>query len=196
MSERSSSIERNTTETRISLSLDLDGSGTADVDTGVGFLDHMLTLFARHGLFDLTVRCQGDLHVDQHHTVEDVGICLGLAIAQATGDKRGIVRYGTFTVPMDEALVMVSLDLSGRAYMVCNLDVRNRRIGEFDAELTPEFLRAVADNARMNLHVHALYGENAHHLVEGAFKAFGRALDAATRHDPRVTGVPSTKGVL
>ncbi|HTE17916.1 MAG TPA: imidazoleglycerol-phosphate dehydratase HisB [Armatimonadota bacterium] len=193
---RTAQIERTTAETRISLSLNLDGSGTADVRTGVGFLDHMLTLFARHGLMDLTVRCEGDLHVDQHHSVEDVGICLGMAIAEAAGDKRGIVRYGTFTVPMDESLVMVSLDLSGRAYMVCNLDTRNRKIGEFDAELVPEFLRAVADNARMNLHVHEYYGDNAHHLVEAAFKAFGRALDAATRHDERVTGVPSTKGVL
>jgi imidazoleglycerol-phosphate dehydratase len=167
-----------------------------DVATGVGFLDHMLTLFARHGLMDLTVRCAGDLHVDQHHTVEDVGICLGMAIEQAVGDKRGIVRYGTFTVPMDESLVMVSLDLSGRAFVVCNLDTRNRKIGEFDAELVPEFYRAVAGNALMNLHVHQFYGDNGHHVVEASFKAFGRALDAATRHDERVTGVPSTKGVL
>lgn len=193
---RTASIERTTAETEISLSLDLDGTGQADVQTGVGFLDHMLTLFSRHGLVDLTVRCQGDLHVDSHHTVEDVGICLGLAIAQALGDKRGIVRYGTFTVPMDETLVMVSLDLSGRSYLVCNLDVRGRAIGSFDGELAPEFFRAVADNARMNLHVHQFYGENSHHIVEAAFKAFGRALDAATRRDERVTGVPSTKGVL
>jgi imidazoleglycerol-phosphate dehydratase len=193
---RTAEILRATAETDIALSLDLDGSGRAEVATGVGFLDHMLTLFARHGLVDLTVRCEGDLHVDQHHTVEDVGICLGLAIAQAAGDKKGIVRYGTFTVPMDETLVMVSLDLSGRAYTVCNLDVRNRKIGEFDAELAPEFFRAVAGNALMTLHVHQFYGENAHHIVEAAFKAFGRALDAATRRDERVTGVPSTKGVL
>ena len=193
---RQAEINRSTAETEISLSLNLDGSGKAEVATGVGFLDHMLTLFARHGLIDLTVRCKGDLHVDQHHTVEDVGICLGLAIAQAVGDKKGIVRYGTFTVPMDESLVMVSLDLSGRAYLVCRLDTRGRKIGEFDAELVPEFFRAVAGNARMTLHVHQFYGENAHHIVEAAFKAFGRALDAATRHDERVTGVPSTKGLL
>ena len=193
---RTAEIKRKTAETDINLSLNLDGAGKAEVATGVGFLDHMLTLFARHGLMDLAVRCQGDLHVDQHHTVEDVGICLGLAIAQAVGEKRGIVRYGTFTVPMDESLVMVSLDLSGRAYLACNLDTRERKIGEFDAELVPEFFRAVADNARMNLHVHQFYGDNGHHLVEAAFKAFGRALDAATRVDERVSGVPSTKGVL
>ncbi|MFN3649945.1 MAG: imidazoleglycerol-phosphate dehydratase HisB [Armatimonadota bacterium] len=193
---RTAEIERSTAETQISLSLDLDGSGKADVQTGVGFLDHMLTLFARHGLLDLTVRCQGDLHVDQHHTVEDVGICLGMAIARAVGDKKGIVRYGTFTVPMDETLVMASLDLSGRAFLVCNLDVKNRKIGEFDAELTPEFFRAVAGNALLTLHVHQFHGENAHHIVEAAFKAFGRALDAATLIDERQPGIPSTKGVL
>jgi imidazoleglycerol-phosphate dehydratase len=193
---RTAEIERKTSETDISLSLSLDGSGKADVATGVGFLDHMLTLVARHGLLDLKVRCQGDLHIDQHHTVEDVGICLGLAIEQAAGDKKGIVRYGTFTVPMDESLVMVSLDLSGRPYCVCNLDTRNRKIGEFDAELATEFFRAVSANGRMNLHVHQFYGENAHHIVEASFKAFARALDAATRHDERVTGVPSTKGSL
>jgi imidazoleglycerol-phosphate dehydratase len=193
---RRAEIKRATAETEIALSLDLDGSGRADVVTGVGFLDHMLTLFARHGIFDLTVRCQGDLHVDQHHTVEDVGICLGQAVAEAVGDKRGIVRYGTFTVPMDESLVMASLDLSGRAYLVCDLDLRNRRIGDFDAELVPEFFRAVSGNARMNLHVHQFYGDNAHHIAEAAFKAFARALDAATRLDERVSGVPSTKGTL
>jgi imidazoleglycerol-phosphate dehydratase len=193
---RTAQIDRATAETRISLSLSLDGSGRSDVKTGVGFLDHMLTLFARHGLLDLTVRCEGDLHVDQHHTVEDVGICLGQAIAQAVGDKKGIVRYGTFTVPMDESLVMVSLDLSGRPYLVCGLDTRGRRIGEFEAELVPEFFQAVAANARMNLHLHQFHGENGHHIIEAAFKAFGRALDAATRVDERVTDVPSTKGVL
>jgi imidazoleglycerol-phosphate dehydratase len=142
------------------------------------------------------VRCQGDLEVDQHHSVEDVGICLGLAIERAAGDKRGIVRYGTFTVPMDETLVTVSLDLSGRPFLVCNLDVGNRKIGEFDAELAPEFFQAVASNARMTLHIHQVYGKNGHHIVEAAFKAFGRALDAATTHDARVSGVPSTKGTL
>jgi imidazoleglycerol-phosphate dehydratase len=193
---RTAKIDRKTAETDIRLTLNLDGSGQADVLTGVGFLDHMLTLFARHGLVDLIVRCDGDLHVDQHHTVEDVGICLGMAIDQAAGDKKGIVRYGTFTVPMDESLVMVSLDLSGRPYVVCNLDTRARKIGDFDAELAPEFFRAVTSNARMNLHIHQFYGDNGHHIVEAAFKAFARALDAATRVDDRVTGVPSTKGRL
>ncbi len=193
---RTAEIKRTTSETDIALTLNLDGTGQADVETGVGFLDHMLTLFARHGMMDLSVRCRGDLHVDQHHTVEDVGICLGLAIAEAVGDKRGIVRYGTFTVPMDESLVMVSLDLSGRAYLVCKLDTRGRTIGNFDAELVPEFFQALSGNARMNLHVHQFYGENGHHIVEAAFKALGRALDAATRIDERSTGIPSTKGVL
>jgi imidazoleglycerol-phosphate dehydratase len=193
---RTAHIERKTAETEITLSLDLDGSGAADVATGVGFLDHMLTLFARHGLFDLTVRCKGDLHVDQHHSVEDVGICLGLALAEAVGDKRGIVRYGTFTVPMDEALVMVSLDLSGRPFLMCGLDLAGRKIGDFDAELAPEFFQAVASAARITLHLHPFHGKNGHHLVEAAFKAFGRALDAATRTDERVQGVPSSKGLL
>ena len=193
---RTANIDRKTAETDIQLTLNLDGEGNADVQSGVGFLDHMLTLFAKHGLMDLTVRCQGDLHIDQHHTVEDIGICLGMAIAQAVGDKKGIVRYGTFTVPMDETLVMVSLDLSGRAYLVSNLDVKNRKIGDFDAELATEFFRAVSDNARMNLHLRQFTGENAHHIVEAAFKAFARALDAATQTDPRVKGVPSTKNVL
>jgi imidazoleglycerol-phosphate dehydratase len=193
---RSAEISRKTAETDIQLSLDLDGAGAADVQTGVGFLDHMLTLFARHGLFDLTVRCRGDLHVDQHHTVEDVGICLGLALDKALGDKAGLVRYGSCTAPMDETLVLVALDLSGRPYTACNLDLRNRKVGEFDAELAPEFFRALATNARLTLHVHQFAGENAHHLIEAAFKGLARALDAATRTDPRVTGVPSTKGSL
>jgi imidazoleglycerol-phosphate dehydratase len=196
MMSRTAEIHRTTAETEITLALNLDGSGQADIETGVGFLDHMLTLFTRHGLLDLTVRCKGDLHIDQHHSVEDVGICLGMAIRQAVGDKRGIVRYGTFTVPMDEALVMVSLDLSGRAYMVCNLDTQKRQIGTFDAELVPEFFQALAGNGLMNLHIHQFHGSNGHHLVEAAFKALGRALDAATRQDDRQSGVPSTKGVL
>jgi imidazoleglycerol-phosphate dehydratase len=193
---RTADIERATSETDIRLSLNLDGAGTAEIETGIGFFDHMLTLFARHGLFDLSIHCRGDLHVDAHHTVEDVGICLGGAIRQAVGDKAGIVRYGTFTVPMDESLVMVSLDLSGRPYLVCNLRPPAARVGEFDAELAPEFFQAVAANAAMNLHVQQFHGSNSHHLLEAAFKAFGRALDAATRRDDRVQGVPSTKGVL
>ncbi len=193
---RSATINRTTSETDISLTLEIDGSGQADVQTGVGFLDHMLTLFARHGLFDLHVRATGDLHVDMHHTVEDVGICLGMALAEAVGDKRGIVRYGSATVPMDESLVLVALDLSGRPFLACDLALVGRSIGPFDGELIPEFYRAVSSSARMNLHLRQLAGENAHHISEAAFKGFGRALDAATRVDERVTGVPSTKGVL
>jgi imidazoleglycerol-phosphate dehydratase len=194
--KRIAEIERNTAETQITLSLSLDGTGQAGVRTGVPFLDHMLTLMARHGLMDIVVDATGDLAVDLHHTVEDVGICLGMAIAEAVGDKQGIVRYGTFTVPMDETLVMVSLDLSGRAYCVEDLDLARRWIGTYDAELTREFFHAVAAKAAMNLHIHQFRGGNAHHIVEAAFKAFGRALDAATRIDERVVGVPSTKGVL
>jgi imidazoleglycerol-phosphate dehydratase len=193
---RSATIERKTAETEVRLRLELDGTGAAQVTTGVGFLDHMLTLFARHGLFDLEVAATGDLVVDQHHTVEDVGICLGQAVSQAVGDKRGITRYGSATVPMDEALVLCALDLSGRPFLACDLQVQGRAIGAFDAELVPEFFRAVAANALLTLHLRQLAGENGHHLVEAAFKAFARALDAATRPDPRVEGVPSTKGVL
>jgi imidazoleglycerol-phosphate dehydratase len=194
--KRVAEIERNTAETQIQLSLSLDGSGQANIRTGVPFLDHMLTLVARHGLMDMVVEASGDVEVDPHHTVEDVGICLGLAIAEAVGDKHGIVRYGTFTVPMDETLVMVSVDLGGRAYFAENLDLDRRWIGTFDAELTREFFQAVAANAAMNVHIYQFRGGNAHHVVEAAFKAFGRALDTATRIDERVVGVPSTKGVL
>jgi imidazoleglycerol-phosphate dehydratase len=193
---RTAAIERDTAETQIRLTLNLDGEGTSQVATGVPFLDHMLTLFARHGLFDLEVTAKGDVEVDLHHTVEDVGICLGMAIARAAGDKAGITRYGTFTLPMDEVLMTASLDLSGRAFFAENLELGGRWIGTFDAELTREFFQAVANNAAMNLHLHQLRGGNAHHIVEAAFKAFARALDAATHHDPRVKGVPSTKGVL
>jgi imidazoleglycerol-phosphate dehydratase len=196
MSERRATIDRRTTETQIQLSLNLDGTGRADIKTGVPFLDHMLTLTARHGLLDLKVEATGDLDVDLHHTVEDTGICLGEAILQAAGDKAGIVRYGTFTVPMDEVLVTASLDLSGRPFFAEDLELADRLIGTFDAELVHEFFQAVAFNARMNLHFLQHRGGNAHHVAEAAFKAFGRALDAATRRDERVQGVPSTKGVL
>jgi imidazoleglycerol-phosphate dehydratase len=196
MAERRATIDRRTTETQIRLSLNLDGSGQAEVRTGVPFLDHMLTLTARHGLLDLEIEATGDLEVDLHHTVEDTGICLGEAILKAAGDKAGIVRYGTFTVPMDEVLVTASLDLSGRPYFAEDLELAGRLIGTFDAELVHEFYQAVAFNARMNLHFLQHRGGNAHHVAEAAFKAFGRALDAATRRDERVQGVPSTKGVL
>jgi imidazoleglycerol-phosphate dehydratase len=196
MAERRATIDRRTTETQIRLALNLDGAGRADVRTGVPFLDHMLTLTARHGLLDLEIEATGDLEVDLHHTVEDTGICLGQAIREAVGDKAGIVRFGTFTVPMDEVLVTASLDLSGRPYFAEDLELAGRWIGSFDAELVHEFFQAVAVNAGMNLHFLQHRGGNAHHVAEAAFKAFGRALDAATRRDERVQGVPSTKGVL
>jgi imidazoleglycerol-phosphate dehydratase len=193
---RTASIDRKTGETDIQLSLDLDGTGTADVATGVGFLDHMLTLFAKHGVVDLKVRAAGDLHVDQHHTVEDVGICLGQAIREAVGDKRGVHRYGHFTLPMDEALATVAIDLSGRHYMVYNAPTPSPKIGEFDTELLEEFWQAVSANALCNLHVQLHYGHNSHHIAEAVFKAAARALRMAVEMDPRCPGVPSTKGTL
>lgn len=197
MSEkRSARIERETSETRIALGLCLDGGGKSEIHTGIGFFDHMLSSFARHGLFDLTVRCEGDLDVDAHHTVEDVGICLGQAFAQALEDKAGIVRFGAAYVPMDEALARAVVDLSGRAYLAFDADWRVPRVGGFDTELAAEFFRALALEGRMNLHVDLLRGENGHHALEAVFKACARALDAASRQDERVKGVPSTKGVL
>lgn len=192
---RQAVIERKTAETNIALSLALDGQGVSQIHTGVGFLDHMLTLFARHGLFDLQVRCDGDTHIDDHHTVEDIGIALGEAFERALGGKVGIVRYGSFTVPMDEALVAAHVDLSGRPYLVYGLEL-DGKIGTFDAELVREFFTAFAHNARCNLHLRQLEGGNRHHVAEAAFKATARALDAATRTDARVQGVPSTKGTL
>ena len=192
---RQALIERKTAETNIALSLALDGQGRSVIDTGVGFLDHMLTLFARHGLFDLQVHCEGDTHIDDHHSVEDVGIALGDAFARALGDKSGIVRYGSFTCPMDEALVAAHVDLSGRAWFACDLEL-DGKIGAFDADLVREFFAAFAQNAAMNLHLAQHAGTNRHHVAEAAFKAVARALDQATRSDPRVQGVPSTKGTL
>lgn len=192
---RQALIERKTAETNIALSLILDGSGKSVISTGVGFLDHMLTLFARHGLFDLQVNCDGDTHIDDHHSVEDIGIALGDAFDRAVGDKAGLTRYGSFTCPMDEALVAAHVDLSGRAYFVYDLEL-DGKIGTFDAELVREFFGALAGRGKMNLHLRQLAGGNRHHVAEAAFKAVARALDAATRIDPRVTGVPSTKGTL
>lgn len=192
---RQAELERRTAETHVRLALTIDGSGAAEVATGVGFLDHMLTLFARHGLFDLCVRCDGDTAVDDHHSTEDVAIVLGQAFVAALGDKAGIVRYGSFTCPMDEALVAVHVDLSGRAYFVEDLAL-DGKIGSFDAELVVDFCQALAANALMNLHIRRLAGSNRHHVAEATFKALARALDAATRIDPRVAGVPSTKGTL
>ncbi len=194
---RTATIQRNTAETSIELSLDLDGSAAASsIDTGVGFLDHMLELFARHGAFDLRVKAQGDLHVDQHHTVEDVGICLGMALRESLGDKRGIRRYGHFTLPMDETLVTVAIDLSGRAFLVFRAPLPTAKIGQFDSELVEDFWQAVASHALGNLHVVLHYGRNSHHIVEAIFKAAARALRMAVDRDERVEGVPSTKGIL
>lgn len=193
---RISRIERNTKETQIVLELNLDGTGQSDVRTGVGFLDHMLDLFTRHGVFDLKVEAHGDLHVDQHHTVEDVGICLGLALREALGDKQGIRRYGHFTLPMEETLVTCALDLSGRSYLVYQAPVPNAKIGEFDSELLEDFWQSFSANALCNLHVLLHYGRNSHHISEAVFKGIARAVRMAVESDPRMPGVPSTKGVL
>ena len=193
---RTARIQRTTAETDIDLSLALDGSGDCHIETGVGFFDHMLTAFARHGLFDLHVACKGDLEVDAHHTVEDVGICLGQALAKALADKAGIARFGWSYVPMDEALARAVVDLSGRSCLVYNADFEEEMIGAFPTSLTLECFRALSENARMNLHIDLLRGTNAHHGVEAVFKAVARALRQAIERDPRVRGIPSTKGVL
>ncbi|HTN01909.1 imidazoleglycerol-phosphate dehydratase HisB [Planctellipticum variicoloris] len=189
-------ISRQTAETQIELELNLDGAGTAAVSTGVGFLDHMLTLLAKHALFDLTVSAKGDLHIDAHHTTEDVGICLGKALAQAVGDKRGLTRYGSMTLPMEETLVTSALDLSGRVKFVYRVEFPTEKIGEFDTELVEEFWQAVAANAAMNLHLVLHHGTNSHHISEGLFKATARALRQAVTIDPRQPGIPSSKGAL
>ncbi len=193
---RSARIRRETAETRIELTLDLDGTGRADVATGVGFFDHMLTLLAKHSLIDLSVKADGDLHVDAHHTVEDVGICLGQALAQALGTKAGVRRYGAATLPMDEVLVTVAVDLSGRPFFAWRAEVPVETLGTFNAPLAEEFWRAVSSAGAFNLHVVCHYGRNTHHIVEGVFKAAARALRQAVEPDPRMPGVPSTKGVL
>lgn len=193
---RQSALTRKTGETEISLSINLDGTGQAKVATGIGFLDHMLHLFAKHGLFDLEVTAKGDLHVDGHHTAEDVGICLGTAIRQAVGDKAGITRYGSMTLPMEETLVTSALDLSGRAKFIYAVKFPTEKIGEFDTELVEEFWYAVASNTAMNLHLVLHHGTNSHHISEATFKATARALRQAVTIDPRQTGVPSSKGTL
>ena len=194
--KRSARVERKTKETRIALALALDGAGKADVESPVGFLNHMLSLLARHAGFDLSVKAAGDTEVDPHHTVEDIGICLGQALAEALGAKEGIARFGCALVPMDEALAQASLDLSGRPYLVYQVEFPGERVGEFETELVRDFLQALATHAKMTLHVRALYGENDHHIAEAVFKALARALRAAVARDPRVSGTPSTKGVL
>ncbi len=194
---RKSEIKRTTKETDIFLSLTLDGNGKSDISTGEGFLDHMLTLFASHGLFDLTVRCNGDLNVDCHHTAEDIGICLGMAFSEALGDKKGIARYGDIILPMDESLILCAADYSGRAYLGFDLPVPAKRVGTFDTELVEEFFAAFVRTAKMTLHIKKLGGRNTHHIIEGCFKAFGRVMDKVTMIDFRRGGaLPSTKGVL
>jgi imidazoleglycerol-phosphate dehydratase len=193
---RSAQITRKTAETDIKLGLNLDGSGKAEVASGVGFFDHMLTHIARHGLFDLTVSCKGDTHIDAHHSVEDVGICFGKALTQALGDKAGVRRFGDCTLPMDEALVTAAVDLSGRPFLVWRAEVPVETLGTFSSQLAEEFWRAVSSSAALTLHVVLHHGRNTHHVVEAIFKACARALRAAVEPEPRGTGIPSTKGVL
>ena len=191
MMERTSVVSRNTKETEIQISLNLDGSGNADIQTGIGFFDHMLNSFARHGFFDLTVKVKGDLEVDNHHTIEDTGIVLGQAIKQAVGDKKGIVRYGSQILPMDESMV-----LCGRPYLVYDLDLDREKVGDLETEMVREFFYAISYAAEMNLHIRQMAGMNNHHIIEAAFKAFAKALDSAVAAEPRLTGVLSTKGSL
>lgn len=194
---RSSQISRDTAETKIKLELELDGTGKSDIQTGVGFLDHMLTLFAKHGHFDLKVSCDGDTYVDDHHSVEDIGIALGEAFKEALGDKKGIYRYGDIILPMDEALILAAVDISGRSYLGYELDIPTEKVGGFDTELTEEFWIAFTSNARINLHLKQLAGRNSHHIIEGAFKAAARALRKAAAVDVAYADeLPSTKGVL
>ena len=196
MAERKATVRRKTRETDVEVALDLDGSGRGDIQTGIPFLDHMLELFARHGVFDLKVHCTGDLEIDAHHSVEDIGICLGSALEKALGDKQGIVRFAHAYFPMDEALARAVVDISGRACLVYRASVERESVGDLDTELVEEFWKAVVSNGRLCLHVDLLYGKNTHHIFEAIFKAVARALSIATRIDPRVQGVPSTKGVL
>lgn len=193
---RTAAVQRKTGETDITLTLNLDGTGRAEIDTGVGFFNHMLTLFAKHGLFDLQVKAVGDLDVDQHHTVEDTGICLGQALRQALGDKAGITRYGSMTLPMEETLVTSAVDLGGRFWFVDSYAIPTEKIGELDSQLVEVFWQAVAANALMNLHLVLHHGRNSHHIAEGIFKATARALRIAVAVDPRQTGIPSSKGTL
>ena len=194
---RNYQINRQTAETNISLSLELDGKGTSEINTGCGFMDHMLTLFASHGCFDLVVSCDGDVEVDYHHSVEDIGICLGKAFAAALGDCRGITRYGSMILPMDEALIMTAVDISGRDCLMYGLDIPTEKVGDFDTELVEEFMIAFVRNAGITLHVKQLAGTNSHHIIEGAFKSLARALRIAVSIDERKAGeIPSTKGKL
>ena len=194
---RNASVKRKTKETDIALSINLDGAGKSEISTGIGFFDHMLEGFSRHGFFDLDVKVTGDLHVDGHHTVEDTGIVLGTAIKEAVGEKKGIRRYGSFLLPMDETLVMTALDLSGRSYLVMDVEIPTEKVGDFDTELVKEFMIALSSNSRMTLHFKMFHGENSHHIIEAMFKGLGRALGEAVSIDERYRDeIPSTKGVL
>lgn len=194
---RTSEIKRTTAETDISLTLNLDGTGKSEINTGCGFLDHMLTLFAKHGRFDLTVSCKGDTYVDDHHTVEDIGIALGEAFSKALGEKKGITRYGSTAIPMDEVLILSAVDLSGRSYLGYALQIRTPKVGTFDTELVREFFLAFTANAKLNLHINQLAGLNSHHIIEGAFKSVARSLKAAVAIDKDFADdIPSTKGVI
>ncbi|MBR4543299.1 MAG: imidazoleglycerol-phosphate dehydratase HisB [Lachnospiraceae bacterium] len=193
---RKATVKRKTRETDIELTINLDGTGIANIDTGIGFFDHMLEGFARHGLFDLDVKVKGDLNVDGHHTVEDTGIVLGEALLEAVGDKAGMKRFGNFILPMDDALVLCAVDFCGRPYLGFDLDIPAEQLGNFETELVREFFLAVSASAKMNLHVRQLAGENSHHIIEAAFKAFAKAMDQATGIDERISGVLSTKGTL
>lgn len=194
--DRVSNITRKTNETNINVKFTIDGSGITEVDTGIGFFDHMLNSFGRHGIFDLSVKAEGDLYVDSHHTIEDTGIVIGQAIKEAVGDKKCIKRYGSVILPMDEALVLCSLDLSGRPYFVYDVNLSAEKVGYLDTEMVKEFFYAISYSAGMNLHIKMLYGSNNHHIIEAVFKAFAKALDEATRYDERITDVLSTKGAL
>lgn len=193
---RKKEISRQTAETKINMDFNLDGSGETDIQTGVGFFDHMLTAFTKHGLFDLKVLCDGDIEVDQHHSVEDIGIVLGQAFNASIGTKEGINRFATVSVPMDEALATASIDISGRSFIVYNVDGLKDKVGEFDTELVEEFFLAFVSHAKVTLHINLQYGKNSHHIIEAIFKAFGRALSEASTINPNVKGVPSTKGML
>lgn len=194
---RTAEIKRTTKETDIALTLDLDGTGKSEINSGVGFLDHMLTLFAKHGRFDLTLTCNGDTYVDDHHSVEDIGIALGQAFDMALGDKRGIVRYGSFILPMDETLILSAVDISGRSYLNYDLHIPTEKVGSFDTELTEEFFWGFVRNANLTLHIKQLEGKNSHHIIEGAFKCVARTMKQAVGIDPRFSDeIPSTKGVL
>ena len=194
--KRCAVIERKTAETQVTVKLNLDGEGKCEIATGIGFLDHMLTLFAKHGFMDLTLKAKGDLEVDSHHTVEDIGIVLGDALKEALGDKAGIHRYGNCFIPMDETLAQVCLDFSGRPFLVFGADIPKIKLGNYETEMTEEFFRAIAMNCGLTLHIHVLYGSNVHHIIEAIFKAFARAIAEAVAVDPRVKGVMSSKGVL